>query len=88
MVSPLPFTDRVDPRGTTLATWDINDRLSNINVPALVINGKDDIAQDFVIQGFLDHIPQSHHLKFSKSSHTPFWEERTAYMLAVGTFLL
>lgn len=78
----------MNPRGTTLATWDINDRLFNVDVPTLVINGKNDIAQDFVIQGFLDYIPQSHHLKFSNSSHTPFWEERAAYMLAVGAFLL
>ena len=78
----------MDTRGSTLFNWDINDRLSNINVPTLVINGKDDIAQDFVIQGFLDHIPHSYHLKFSKSSHTPFWEERIAYMAAVGAFLL
>jgi len=75
-------------RGATLSTWDINDRLSNINVPTLVINGKDDIAQDFVVQGFLDRIPRSRHLKFRKSSHTPFWEERPAYMAAVGAFLL
>lgn len=86
-VSPLLFSDHVDPRGTTLATWDINDRLSDISVPTLVINGKDDIAQDFVIQGFLDHIPRSQQLKFSNSSHTPFWEERAAYMLAVNWFL-
>lgn len=78
----------MDLRGNTLSTWDINDRLSKINVPTLVINGKDDIAQDFVIQGFLDHIPQSYHLKFSKSSHTPFWEERLPYMAAVGAFLV
>jgi pimeloyl-ACP methyl ester carboxylesterase len=78
----------VDSRGVTLANWDINDRLSNINVPTLVVNGKDDIAQDFVIQGFLDHIPKSYHLKFQKSSHTPFWEERVLYMVTVGAFLL
>lgn len=78
----------MDPRGISLSAWDINDRLSQINVPTLVINGKDDIAQDFVIQGFLDHIPQSYYLGFWKSSHTPFWEQRVAYMAAVGGFLL
>lgn len=36
----------------------------------------------------LDHIPHSHHLKFPKSSHTPFWEERLLYMATFGAFLV
>ena len=80
--------DRADSRATTLSTWDINDRLSNINVPTLVINGKNDIAQHFVIQGFLSYIPVSYYIEFLNSSHTPFWEERPAYMEAVGAFLM
>jgi len=88
VIVPYSFLTHADSRGIALSNWDINDRLSNIKVPTLVINGKDDIAQDFVIQGFLDHIPHSYHLKFSKSSHTPFWEERLAYMTAVGAFLV
>ncbi|KAF9649229.1 proline iminopeptidase [Thelephora ganbajun] len=70
-----------------LAGWTIIDRLHNINVKTLVINGAADMAQDFVVQPFLDEIPDSTHVKFEHSSHTPFWEEREAYMQVVSQFL-
>jgi len=70
-----------------LYNWTIIDRLKRINVPTLVINGAHDIAQDFVIQPFLDNIPQVTHVKFEHSSHTPMWEERDLYMSVVTKFL-
>ena len=74
-------------RDPVLANWTIIDRLENINVPTLVINGAHDIAQDFVIQPFLDNIPGATHVKFEHSSHTPMWEERDLYMSVVTKFL-
>lgn len=74
-------------RDTVLSNWTITDRLKNINVPTLVINGVHDIAQGFVIQPFLDNIPQVTHVEFNYSSHTPMWEERDLYMSVVTTFL-
>lgn len=74
-------------RDPALSDWTIIDRLKNIKVPTLVINGAHDIAQDFVIQPFLDNIPQVTHVKFQNSSHTPMWEERTLYMSVATTFL-
>lgn len=74
-------------RDPVLANWTIIDRLKNINVPTLVINGAHDIAQDFVVQPFLDNIPNVTHTKFEHSSHTPMWEERGLYMSVVATFL-
>jgi len=71
----------------TLSTWTIIDRLYNIDVKTLVINGAADMAQDFVIQPFLDNIPDATHVKFEDSSHTPFWEERESYMQVVSDFL-
>ena len=67
--------------------WTIVDRLHNIDVKTLVINGAADVAQDFVIQPFLDNIPDASHVKFKHSSHTPFWEERETYMQVVSNFL-
>ena len=78
----------MDLRETTLATWEIDERFSKITLPTLVINGEEDIAQDSVIQGFLKFIPQSFHVKFPKTSHTPFWENGGAYMAAIQEFLL
>jgi len=69
------------------AGWTVIDRLHNIDAKTLVINGAADMAQDFVIQPFLDNIPDSTHVKFEHSSHTPFWEEREAYMKVVSQFL-
>lgn len=74
---------RVAPR----AGWTIVDRLHSIKANTLVINGAADMAQDFVIQPFVDNIPNATHVRFEHSSHTPFWEEREAYMRVVSQFL-
>ena len=74
-------------RSPVISNWTIIDRLKNIKVPTLVINGAHDIAQDFVIQPFLDNIPRVTHVKFEHSSHTPMWEERDLYMSVVTKFL-
>jgi len=64
------------------------DRLPEIKVPTLVINGGvNDITKDWVIQPLLDGIPNVQHYKSENSTHTPFLEERPAYMKAVGGFL-
>jgi len=53
-----------------------------------VINGgAGDITKDWVIQPLLDGIPGAQHHKFENSTHTPFLEERPAYMEVVGNFL-
>ena len=94
--SPLPLycaprgTDNGCPRfdrGPVLPGWTIVDRLREIKVPTLVIGGVNDIAQDFVIQPFLDNVPRATHVKFQHLSHTPMWEERGFYMSVVSTFL-
>ena len=71
-----------------LATWTVVDRLAQIEVPTLVINGGEgDITKDWVIQPLLDDIANVQHHKFDDSTHTPFLEERPAYMEVVGNFL-
>jgi pimeloyl-ACP methyl ester carboxylesterase len=70
-----------------LSDWDIRDKLHHIDVPSLVINGVDDFAQDFVVEPFFRFIPKAKWVRFEKSSHTPFWEERERYNQVVRSFL-
>lgn len=70
-----------------LGNWSIIDRLHFIRSPTLVINGRYDVAQDFVVRPFVERIPEAKWVKFENSSHTPFWEEREGYFDVVGRFL-
>jgi L-proline amide hydrolase len=67
--------------------WSSVDRLPEIGVPALVISGRYDEATPKVQQALLDGIAGARQVILEESSHMPFWEERDAYMAAVGTFL-
>ncbi|KAF9045154.1 proline iminopeptidase [Panaeolus papilionaceus] len=67
--------------------WSIIDRIPLIKPSTLVLNGRYDISQDFVIAPFVEGIPKVKWVKFDNSSHMPFWEERTKYMQVVGDFL-
>jgi pimeloyl-ACP methyl ester carboxylesterase len=63
------------------------DQLHKIGVPSLIINGRYDPAQDFVVAPFFARIPRVKWVHFEESSHTPFWEERERYMEIVGDFI-
>lgn len=67
--------------------WTIIDRLDKIEVPTLVINGADDMAQDFVIEPLVKGIKGVKWIKYESSSHMPFYEERERYMADVRHFL-
>ena len=56
-------------------------------MPTLVLNGRKDIAQDYVVAPFFEKIPKVKWITFEASSHTPFWEEREAYFRRVAEFL-
>ena len=73
----------------TLKTWTIVDRLYKIKVPTLLINGAEDEAQDVCVAPFAEGIDASlvKWVKFEKSSHLPFWEEKDAYLQTVTDFL-
>ncbi|KAI0649026.1 proline-specific peptidase [Trametes meyenii] len=79
--------DRIVTNAPILKGWSVIDRLHLINIPTLIINGRYDIAQDYVVKPFSDNIPNSKWVTFENSSHTPFWEEREKYMEVVGRFL-
>ena len=63
------------------------ERLRDVNVPTLTINGRYDIAQDFVMAAYYEKIPGAKWIKYENSSHLPCWEERGAYMKAIEEFL-
>ena len=67
--------------------WTIVDRLHDVDVPTLVINGQYDVAQDYVTEAYINRIPGAKWVKFEESSHMPFWEEREKYMKAIAGFL-
>ncbi|KAF8900483.1 proline-specific peptidase [Gymnopilus junonius] len=71
-----------------MQNWSIVDRLHLVNISTLVINGCRDIAQDFVIQPFLEKIPNVRRETFEHFSHSPFIEEKEEYMRVVAEFLL
>ena len=76
-----------DPPCSITDGWTIVDRLHAVDVPVLVINGRYDIAQDWVVAAYYEKIPGAQWIKFENSSHNPSWEEREEYMRAVETFL-
>ena len=75
------------PACSILKDWSIIDRLDKVRVPTFVINGRKDIAQDFVVAPFFQKIQKVKWITFEKSSHTPFFEERELYMKRVAEFL-
>ncbi|OSX62093.1 hypothetical protein POSPLADRAFT_1143690 [Postia placenta MAD-698-R-SB12] len=68
-------------------TWDVRDKLHQVLVPTLVINGRADYMQDIVCAPFFERIPKVKWITLEKSSHMPFWEERERYMEIVDHFL-
>ncbi|KAI0082030.1 proline-specific peptidase [Panus rudis PR-1116 ss-1] len=70
-----------------LKGWTIIDRLHLIKVPTFVINGRYDIAQDYVVKPFFEKIEKVKWVTFESSSHMPFLEERERFMKLVDEFL-
>ncbi|GBE89276.1 hypothetical protein SCP_1502840 [Sparassis crispa] len=67
--------------------WTVIDRLHLVRVPTFLINGRGDMAQDFVVAPFFQKISKVKWVTFENSSHTPFWEEREKFMKLVAEFL-
>jgi L-proline amide hydrolase len=71
----------------SIKDWHSTDRLSQIDVPTLVVCGRFDEAAPDIQQPLLDEIKGSSLVVFENSSHMPMWEERAAYMELVGSWL-
>lgn len=70
-----------------LNNWTVIDRLHLVHASTLVVHGRKDIAQDFVVKPFFDKIQKVKWVTLENSSHTPFLEERERYMELVSGFL-
>ncbi len=66
---------------------DFSDQLHRIAVPSLILHGRYDEVTPAVGERIHRRIPGSRLHIFPRSSHTSFWEERSAYMQLVRDFL-
>lgn len=71
----------------SLKTWSVIDRLHNITVPTLVINGRYDGAQDEAVLPFFNNISKCRWVRFDSSSHLPQFEEPERFFEVLGEFL-
>ena len=71
----------------TLKTWDVIDRLGEINLPTLVISGRYDEATPLIAETVHKGIVGSRWELFEESSHMPHVEEMDRYMTVVATWL-
>ncbi|KAI0693071.1 proline-specific peptidase [Cytidiella melzeri] len=71
----------------TLQNWSVLDKVSAINVPVLLLNGRYDEAQDSCMSAFFDRLARAKWVQFAESSHMSHFEERERFMQVVGEFL-
>lgn len=71
----------------TLNTWSALDKLSLIDVPVLLLNGRFDEAQDSCMSVFFEHLTKVKWVQFANASHMAHHEERERFMQVVGEFL-
>lgn len=71
----------------TMKDWTIEDRLSDIAVPALLISGRHDEATPEVVRPYVERVPGIRWAFFEHSSHMPHVEERELCMHTVSEFL-
>ena len=67
--------------------WDVTDQLPRIRVPTLVTVGRYDEVTPRVAAAIHRGIRGSRLVRFEKSSHLAFWEERPRYVRVVRDFL-
>ena len=71
----------------SLKTWDVEDRLKNINVPTLLINGKFDEVTPKTQKRLVKKIKRAEWVCLPYSSHLSWVEEPAAWIEAVNEFL-
>lgn len=82
------FAYKYTPRfGGVLKDWSIADRLHHIRVPVFLINGRFDMAQDFVCEEYFWKVKKIKWVTFQDSCHVPMWEERDRYMKIVSEWI-
>ncbi len=71
----------------TMKDWTIEDRLSQIQAPTLLISGRHDEATPEVVRPYVDHVPGCRWVVFEDSSHMPHVEEKALCLATVSDFL-
>jgi proline-specific peptidase len=71
----------------TLKSWDVIDRLGEIDVPTLITSGRHDECTPGLVEPLHEGIRGSEWVLLEESSHTPYLEEPERYLMAVGSFL-
>jgi L-proline amide hydrolase len=71
----------------SIKDWQVKDRLSEIDVPTLIVSGAYDEAAPALQETMRDGIRGSEWVLFDDSSHMPHVEERERFMQVVGEWL-
>jgi L-proline amide hydrolase len=71
----------------SLKTWDITERLPEIDTPTLLVSGRHDEATPHIVQQIHERIPGAQWELFEESSHMPHVEQPDAFLARVETFL-
>jgi len=70
-----------------LRGWNVRDRLSQIDVPTLVIRGRHDMSTDPISATLVNGIKGAREVVLENSSHTPVLEETDQYLEAISEFM-
>jgi L-proline amide hydrolase len=71
----------------SLKTWDITERLPEIDTPTLLVSGSYDEATPYIVEQIHSRIPGAQWELFEESSHMPHVEEPEAFLARVESFL-
>ena len=71
----------------SLKTWDITERLPEIDTPTLLVSGRYDEATPHIVEQIHSRIPGAQWELFEESSHMPHVEESDAFLARVEAFL-
>lgn len=68
--------------------FDVRDRLGDVEVPALVVNGEHDSLTPPSFHEYLaEHLPDARHVELADTAHMPYAERPAAFDAAVDEFL-
>jgi pimeloyl-ACP methyl ester carboxylesterase len=70
-----------------LEGWDVRSRLSEIDVPTLVVRGGHDLSTPLVSKTLVEGIEGAREVVFEESSHMPVLEETERYLAVLRDFL-
>jgi len=71
----------------SLKTWDITERLPEIDTSTLLVSGRHDEATPHIVEQIHSRIPGAQWELFEESSHMPHVEEPDAFLARVEAFL-